>query len=97
MTDPYDFYVSTVATSAIEAISVPDALNRAVVIVFQPDKQHTLYSDAAAVDLIPVLRAVLEQMETGRLRMPVTDAVRWVEVEDPADTHMAELFREPEE
>jgi hypothetical protein len=95
--DPFGFYVSTIAANTIEAISVADPLNRVAVIVFQADKEPRLYSGAAAVDLIPMLHALQEKMEAGRLRMPVTDAVRWVEVEDPADAHMASLYREPEE
>ncbi len=40
---------------------------------------HTLDCDAAAADLVPVLRALLARIEGGALRMPVTDGLRWVE------------------
>jgi len=35
--------------------------------------------------LFPALRAVLARLESGSLRMPVTDAVRWVDVDLPGE------------
>jgi hypothetical protein len=32
-----------------------------------------------------VLRAVLARLESGTLRMPVTDAVRWVDIDLPGE------------
>jgi hypothetical protein len=55
---------------------------KAIVLVFRPGdppEDATLYSDAAAVDLLPVLRAMVTRVESGALRMPVSaDGVRWV-------------------
>lgn len=83
MTTPSDAfpYLTTAATSLVDTLAVVEPLHRAVVIMFEPGdaERHVLYSNGAAADLVPVLRAVLERIEAGRLRMPVTDAVRWVE------------------
>ena len=75
-------YLTTAATSLIDTLALVEPWQRAVVITFdQARPEHlALYSNAAAVDLAPLLRAVLARVESGALRMPVTDAVRWVEV-----------------
>lgn len=75
--------MTTAATSLIDILAMVEPQQRAVVINFDPREPclHTLYSDAAAVDLIPMLRSLLDRLERGALRMPVTDGVRWVEAE----------------
>jgi len=51
--------------------------------VADPEK-HMLYSDAAACQLVPVLRAMLARLESGALRMPVDGRFRWEDVDvDP--------------
>lgn len=112
MSDPYDFCIATIASSTIESMRVGVPGVCAALIVFDPPQgpeRGRVFSNAEADQLIPVLRATLERLESGTLvRLPVTDGVRWMDadlaeettltpVEDPADTHMAELFREPEE
>jgi hypothetical protein len=76
--------LTTAAEALIDTLALVEPERRAVVIEFDPaagPERHTLYSNAAAVDLVPVLRAVLVRLESGTLRMPVTDAVRWVDVD----------------
>lgn len=77
--------VDAIATDAVENIDVAYAPRKAAVLVFDPlDRPGSgaLYSNAAAVDLIPEVRALLARLESGALRMPVTaDGVRWVEGE----------------
>ena len=76
------------AEIVVERVAKMWPADKAVVVVFRPadtPPRHTLFSNAAAADLIPVLRAVLERLESGTLRMPVTDAVRWVDVEVPGE------------
>ncbi len=56
--------------------------DRAVMVMFHPadpPERHVLFSNAAAVDLVPVLRAVLARLESGDLRMPAADGVRFVD------------------
>lgn len=75
--------MTTAATSLIDVLAMVEPQQRAVVINFDPREpgSHTLYSDAAAVDLAPMLRSLLERLERGALRMPVTDGVQWVNAE----------------
>jgi hypothetical protein len=57
---------------------------KAVVIVFDPSarpEEHTVYGDAGASQLVPVLRSVLARLESGALRMPVGDGAAWVSCE----------------
>jgi hypothetical protein len=72
-----------IATDAVEEIDICCRPYRAVVIVFDPHpppEEAALYCNASAESLIPVLRAVLERLESGALRMPVSaDEVRWVD------------------
>jgi len=49
-----------------------------------PADLSMLYSDAAACQLVPVLRAMLARLESGALRMPVDGRFRWEDVDvDP--------------
>jgi len=62
--------------------------HRAVVVVFNPadpPETHALYSNAAAADLVPVLKAVVALLESGVVRMATDGDVRFVEV--VADEH----------
>ncbi len=81
---PPDF--TSAASSLIETLALVEPSHRAVVICFDPrdpSGHHTLDSNAAAGDLIPVLRAALARLESGALRMPVAwGAVRWVDVRE---------------
>jgi hypothetical protein len=84
MADDSFAYLTTAAAALIDMLALAEPTRRALVIEFDPGAGrplHTLYSNAAAVDLVPVLRAVLARLESGTLRMPVTDAVRWVDVD----------------
>jgi hypothetical protein len=73
--------LDAIATDAVEEIDVTCRPFKAVVITWDPAWDGSvLYSNAAAVDLIPRLRAVLERLESGSLRLPVDDGVRWVDV-----------------
>jgi len=76
-----DYGVDDVASEAVEAI---DALGfKALVIVFDPADaldEHFLYSNAAAAQLLPVLKALAAQIDTGDVRMPVDASVRWVAI-----------------
>jgi hypothetical protein len=76
-----DAIVAAAATGLIDTVAEP--WRRAVVVVFEPalPERHALYANAAAADLIPVLKAVLERLESGTLRMPLEVGVRWVDVE----------------
>jgi hypothetical protein len=80
---PFPANLTTAARALIETLALVEPTLRAVVICFDPlglPATHSLDSNAAAVDLIPVLRAVLERLESGALRMPVSGgAVRWVD------------------
>jgi len=80
-----DYDVDDVANEAIEAI---DALGliKAVVVVFHPTDppgEHVLYSNAAAAQLLPVLKAMVARLEAGDLRLPVDSRLRWVSDADP--------------
>jgi hypothetical protein len=81
-----DYDIDDVANEAIEAI---DALGliKAVVLVFDPAdaaEEHAVYSNAAAAQLLPVLKAAVARIEAGELRMPVVNEARWVSDADPA-------------
>jgi hypothetical protein len=77
----FPIYLTTAATALLDIIELVEPSHRAVVMVFDPlDRQHTLYSNAGATDLIPALRLVLERLEAGTLQMPVTGAVRFVDL-----------------
>jgi hypothetical protein len=83
MGDSFPFLV-TAATALIDTMALVEPFRRAVVIEFDPletSGRSTLYSNGTAADLVPALRAVLARLESGSLRMPVTDAVRWVDVD----------------
>ena len=57
---------------------------RCVLIEFHPEdfpEQLSLFSDASAAHLVPVLRAALAKLEAGALRLPVDGGLRWVEDE----------------
>jgi hypothetical protein len=77
------------ASGMVEAFHRRFSPDKAAMVVFRPGDPPaaaTLYSNAAAADLLPVLRAVLARIEAGALRMPTTaDTVRWVKIEDAAD------------
>jgi hypothetical protein len=77
--------IDAIATDAVENIDVTCTPRKAAVLVFDPldpPDMAALYSNAAAVNLIPFVRALLARLESGALRMPVTaDGVRWVEGE----------------
>jgi hypothetical protein len=81
--DIFPTCMTTAAASLIDVLAMVEPHQRAVVINFDPGEpqHHTLYSDAAAVDLIPMLRSLLTRLESGAVRMPVTDGVRWVDAE----------------
>ncbi len=90
MTDPlYNRGTHATAAGMVEAFYRRFPSLKAILVVFHPDDAAdaaALYSNAAAADLVPVLRALLERIESGALRMPATaDTVRWVEIEDGAD------------
>jgi hypothetical protein len=72
--------LAEVVVERVSRLSPPD---KAVVLVFSPTDppdQSALFSTAGAADLIPVLRSVLQRLESGALRMPVEAEVRWVDV-----------------
>jgi hypothetical protein len=76
-------YLTTAASALIDTLALVDPQRRAVVIEFDPaagPERHTLCTNTSAADLVPLLRAVLARLESGTLRMPVTDAVRWVDI-----------------
>jgi hypothetical protein len=80
-----DYDLDDVANEAIDAV---DALGliKAVVMVFDPSappEEHVIYSNAAAAQLLPVLKAMVARIEAGDLRMPVANAARWVSDADP--------------
>ena len=84
-----DYDVDDIANEAIEAIDALGVL-KAVVVVFDPadpPEEHVIYSNAAAVQLLPVLKAMVARIEAGDLRMPVGNAARWVAVEAGGADH----------
>lgn len=72
--DPYDFYIATIASDAIETMRVGVPGVCAALIVFDPPQnpeRGRVFSNAEADQLIPVLRATLERLEAGTLvRLP---------------------------
>lgn len=75
--------LDAIASDGVEAIDVTCRPAKAVVITWDPAWDGSvLYSNAAAVDLIPRLEAILERLKSGALRLPVDDGVRWVDVEE---------------
>lgn len=80
---PHDFptCMTTGAESLIDILAMVEPSQRAAVITFHPDDpiRHVLHSNAAAVDLIPMLRSLLLRLESGALRMPVNGGVGWVD------------------
>ena len=80
-----DYDVDDVANEAIEAIDALGLL-KAVFVVFDPAdaaEEHVIYSNAAAAQLLPVLKAMVARIEAGDLRMPVANDARWVSDADP--------------
>jgi hypothetical protein len=76
-------HLTTAAATLIDTLGQVEPNERVVVIAFDPAAGSTrlaLYSNAAAIDLVPMLRIVLARLESGTLRMPVTNGVRWVDV-----------------
>jgi hypothetical protein len=76
------------AEIVVERIAKMWPTDKAIVVVFRPadpSDRSMLFSSASAADLVPVLRAVLDRLESGTLRMPVEAGVRWVDVEPVED------------
>lgn len=74
--------IDMLATDIVEEIDVTCRPAKVLVITWHPaDDASDLYSNAAAAELIPRLRVVLERLERGALRLPVDDGVRYVDVE----------------
>jgi hypothetical protein len=81
-----DYDVDDIAKEAIEGIEALGVI-KGVLVAFDPadpPEVHILYSNAAAADLVPLLHAVLAQLEAGVLRLPVEGGVRWSSDADPA-------------
>jgi hypothetical protein len=75
--------LAEIVVGHLAAMWPPD---KAVMVMFHPadpPERHVLFSNAAAVDLVPVLRAVLARLESGELRMPTGDGVRFVDTSAP--------------
>lgn len=82
-----EYDVADVADEAIEAIDALGVLKGAVIVFHPADlpEDHTLYSNAAAAQLIPVLKALVARLEAGDLRLDAGGGSRWVKTEDGAD------------
>jgi hypothetical protein len=82
MPDDVPLFLDGAAARLLELLAFVEPHCRAAVIVFDPagwDGQGTLYSTAAATDLVPRLEALLARLRAGTLRMPVSGGVRWVD------------------
>jgi hypothetical protein len=84
-----DYDVDDAANEMIDAVDALGLLKAAVVVFdpADPPEEHVIYSNAAAVQLLPVLKAMVARIEAGDLRMPVGNAARWVAVEAGGADH----------
>jgi hypothetical protein len=75
-----DHDLDDVANEAIASVDVLGQV-KAVFVVFAPadaPEEHTVYSNASASQMLPVLQAMVARIEAGELRMPADNATRWV-------------------
>jgi hypothetical protein len=72
--------------SAVVALTSPAVPAQSVTILFDrtdPPDAARVYGDAGAAELVRVLRATADRIETGVLRPAIDGRMRWVET-DPA-------------
>lgn len=83
MSDTIPLHLVITPDDLLDRLARSHPAQRAVVVLFDPvdlDAPADLWSDGSAGDLVRVLRSLLERLEAGSLRMPLSgDSVRWVD------------------